>query len=353
MKNKSVKWGMTVLVISIVIVLSTTGVYAETIRLRVKGSTTLYPIIESSMAQFEADSAHLIGAGNSVDIELEPPPGSGSGGGITALCRGEAEVAMSSRKIRTTDCTGTTWGHDDLEETVLARDAVSVIVHRSRTVTCVRKSQLKALYETNPRTMTWAMLGDTSPRSGDLVVPRARILGSGTRDAFNSMNGIGDAAEQTVINATGQPRLQGNPEMINAIATMPQYDGLGYVGIGFNEDHPHVKAIAYDAEDGRGCIQPNDTTILQGTYGMVRDLYLYTLSTTATPSPGYSANQWAAIRAYLNWMKGPFGQRYVADADFVMVQRPAFDLNNNGQVEVGDMVVLGKFYLRRWRWWPY
>jgi hypothetical protein len=58
----------------------------------------------------------------------------------------------------------------------------------------------------------------------------------------------------------------------------------------------------------------------------------------------------ATIDEIVAWYRGPFGQRFVAQDGYVLVARPAFDANNSGDVDIGDIVATGNHFGMQWTW---
>jgi len=88
------------------------------------------------------------------------------------------------------------------------------------------------------------------------------------------------------------------------------YDGLGYV----TED---VKVIAVAKDRSLPYIKPSIETVVNGTYPISRDLYMYT---TESPSQ--------VVKDYLTWIFSPEAQLIVSELGFVPM---SIDSSANGE----------------------
>ncbi|MBT9158746.1 MAG: Phosphate-binding protein PstS 1 [Firmicutes bacterium] len=282
--------------------------------LRIAGSTTVQPIAELADAPFEA-----LWPGTVVTVAA-----GGSGFGITEVRADRLDIGMSSR-------TQTAAEKADLNEYIIARDAVAVIVRAGTEMawlTNITRAELKTIYEAGAgiATLRWVNVRAGWPDA--LVVPRARIIGSGTRDAFNTLSGIIPASEVATITATGLARLDHNKGVVADIAAANfqiGYVGLGYIGA------PGIRAVKIDG------VMPSIATVRDGTYPMSRNLYLLTLRVDPTPN--------ARADDFINYMFSAPGQAHVTAAGFVSVPVVVpmiadFDVNKDGTVSVVDIAPL-------------
>jgi len=96
------------------------------------------------------------------------------------------------------------------------------------------------------------------------------------------------------------------------LTTMPQvsnpnaigYDGLGYVT-------SDLKVIAISSEEDSGYILPTNETVLDNSYPIARDLYMYT-----------DGQPKGEIKEYLDWILSSEAQRIVGELGFVSVISP-------------------------------
>jgi phosphate transport system substrate-binding protein len=335
--------GLTALLVS-ALVATAGGVYASPSLplppewppvLRVYGSTTIDPIAIAAKSPFEArwpGTAVTVGA-------------PGSGFGIRALLLDRVDVAMSSRMPDRDDVREVPLGTPGMDPHrvyhiyTIARDALSIIVRdvpAMAFLTTITREQIRFIWmrgEAIVRT-TWHDVDMVDGRDdwtgdGHLVIPRARFIGSGTRDAFHALVGaIAPATEKITITATGLPRLEHSKHVVAAIAANTFH--VGYVGLGFI-GKPGIRAVPVEG------VMPSKATVLDGTYPMSRPLFLLTLRDDPTPN--------ARADDFINYMLSAAGQAHVAATGFVPVPPvvPAIhdaDVNKDKLVGLLDMLAV-------------
>jgi ABC-type phosphate transport system substrate-binding protein len=171
--------------------------------------------------------------------------------------------------------------------------------------------------------------------ANNTVVPRARIIGSGTRQSFLDLTATRDLEEQAKIASTGLPRGAGNPEIEGFIGANP--DQIGYVGLAFFD--PNIRAVALDFVNNppnpATAVFPSEATVINGTYPMGRNLHLFTLPISANPKQ--------RIQDFLSWSTGPEAQSVVKNVGFVPVgpQAPDWDVNLDRTASILDIAQIG------------
>ncbi|MBM3497788.1 MAG: phosphate ABC transporter substrate-binding protein, partial [Armatimonadetes bacterium] len=205
--------------------------------LTVAGSTSVQPIAELLAERYMATRPGAV-----VSVQ-----GGGSSAGIRAALSGAAEIGMSSRELKP-DETG-------LEEFVMARDAIALIVHPSNPVQALTTEQARGIF--SGRFARWEQVGG---EPGEITFI-TREEGSGTRGAFEEMV-MGEeteiAPEGIVQDSTGAARaiVAGDP---NAIA---------YISLGMAT--PEVRVVALDG------VAPTEESAADGSYPLTRPFLLLT-----------------------------------------------------------------------------
>ena len=219
--------------------------------------------------------------------------GGGSGTGIAALMNGTVDIANASRAMKEEEIAAAQANGVTPVEFVVAIDALAIIVHPDNPVEQLTIPQVAGIY--TGRITNWSQVGG---RDADIVL-LSRESNSGTHVYFleEVVRGGDDTvpdifAPQTLFMPSSVGITSEVRRNVNAIG----YDGLGYV----DEAHEKVLAIAADADSPYW--KPTVETALSGDYPIARDLYMYT---AGEPS--------GAIRAYLDWIRGPAGQEIVAE----------------------------------------
>jgi len=222
--------------------------------------------------------------------------GGGSGTGIAALINKTVDLANASRRIKPEEVAQARANGVDPVETVVARDAIAVVVHLANPVDHLTIDQISDIY--SGKIDNWREVGgDDRP-----IVRVSRETNSGTHVYFlEQVVRRGDPADKTLFAADTMllPSSEGIASEIAYNQNAIGYDGLGYVT-------PEMKVIAVGKTAGGPFYLPSVDTVTRGVYPIARDLYIYS---TARPTP--------PARDYLAWILGPAGQALVADSGFV------------------------------------
>src|SRR5215213_3628999 len=132
--------------------------------LTITGSTSVTPFAEQLAEHYQR--AH---AGTAINIQ-----GLGSSAGIRAAIDGVAEIGMSSRELQPDEAA-------QLDEVVIARDALAVVVNPSNPITGLSQAQIQGIF--SGQINSWEALG--GPPQAITVV--SREAGSGTFGAFEEL----------------------------------------------------------------------------------------------------------------------------------------------------------------------
>jgi phosphate transport system substrate-binding protein len=199
--------------------------------LTVTGSTSVTPFAEHLAELYQ--HAH---AGVAINIQ-----GLGSSAGIRAALDGVAEIGMSSRDLQPEEA-------DKLDQVVIARDALAVIVNPDNPITTLSSAQIQGIFGGQIR--SWDALG--GPPLPITVV--SREAGSGTFSAFGELLMKGKPI------ATLALRQGSNGAIRQIVAQDP--NAIGYISLGIVD--PTVKALTIDS------IEPSVAHVEEGTYKLVR-----------------------------------------------------------------------------------
>jgi phosphate transport system substrate-binding protein len=246
-------------------------------KLRVTGSTTLFPIAQAAADAYMEKNPRA-------DIQVS---GGGSGVGVQAIGEGTTDIGMSSRDITSAEMAR----YPRLVPTDVATDAVVIIVNPSNPVTSITLDQARGLY--NGTFQGWNSVGGTMT----YPVVIGRDSASGTRVYFNDfvMKGEKYRADMREMNSNGA--------VAQTVAQTPA--AIGYVGLGFIT--PSVKALKLYSKGTP--IAPSIATVLDHTYPISRPLYMITNGQPA-----------GLAKDYIDFILSPDGQRIVQDQGFVPLQ---------------------------------
>ena len=240
----------------------------------VNGSTTVLPVGQATAEAYMKKNP-------SVNISIS---GGGSGNGIKALIDKTTQVAMSSREMKKEEIgLAKSRGVNPVEHKV-AIDALTPVVHPSNPVANLSIEQLSLIYQGKIR--NWKEVGGTDLQ----IVVISRDTSSGTYESW----------QEKILHkekVTPRAQLQASSGAVVQAVSKNRF-AIGYVGIGYV--NKSVKALTVNG------VVANEKNALNGTYPIARPLYMYT-----DGEPG------GAVAGYVNFVKGPEGQKIVKREGFV------------------------------------
>lgn len=179
----------------------------------VSGSTSVSPF-----AEHLAELYHKTHASTSINVQSL-----GSTAGIHAAVEGVAEIGMSSRELKPEEA-------EHLDELVIARDALAVVVHPSNAISDLTQAQVQQVF--SGQVTNWSQIGGLD-RPIVLVV---REAGSGTFSAFEELVMEGAPIAPRAL------RQGSNGAIRQVVAGDP--NAIGYISLGIVDDT--VKAVSID-----------------------------------------------------------------------------------------------------------
>ncbi len=249
-------------------------------KLKIKGSDTVLPL-----TQKEAEEYMKKNAGASLMVT-----GGGSGVGIAALLNGTTDIAQSSRSLKLDEKIKLQDAGKAYKETIIAYDALAVIVNPSNKVTQLTREQLEGIF--TGKITNWKEVGGVDLK----MVVYSRETSSGTYEFFKEhvLKGKNFASAALLMPATGA-----------IVQSVSQTKGaIGYVGLAYLEKE--VKALKVSFDKGKTFVSPTVETAKNKTYPITRPLfYFYLASIEKTVSP------------YINYVLSPVGQDLVLKTGYV------------------------------------
>lgn len=238
---------------------------------KVAGSTSVQPLTEELAEVFMEKNQDI-----TVSVQ-----GGGSSAGVESANKGTAQIGTSSREIKPEEK-----GYG-LQEIIIAKDGIAVIVNSGNQVTALTKDQIKKIFA--GEVTDWSEVGGKNAPITVVV----REEGSGTRGAFQEMvlgTGVKFINNAIVQSSTGAIKTSVTKD-INAI---------GFISSGSVDSA--VKAVSVDG------ILPSEATVLDGSYKISRP---FLFLTKGEPDP--------AARAFINYVLSAEGQKIVSEK-FVKVK---------------------------------
>ena len=225
--------------------------------------------------------------------------GGGSGTGLAALINNTVDIANASRQIKKEEADKAKANGLNPQQFVVAKDAIAVIVNPNNPVKELTLQQISMIYK--------GLINNWDEVGGEHrpIVRLSRETNSGTHVYFlESVIRLGNSKDKSIF-SSDTLLLPSSEGIIAEVSDNPNaigYDGLGYITAS-------VKMVAIAKETGKAYVLPSSATVLNGSYPVSRDLYMY----TGLPPVG-------AVKDYLDWVKTPEAQKIVSDLGFVPVK---------------------------------
>ncbi|NDY42386.1 phosphate ABC transporter substrate-binding protein [Dissulfurirhabdus thermomarina] len=222
--------------------------------------------------------------------------GGGSGTGIAALLNGTTDICAASRAIRPRELQLAARRGIQPVATVVARDAIAVVVNPANPVSTLTLEQLRKIF--TGAVTRWNQVG--GPDAPILVLSRDNS--SGTFVFF---------LEHVLQKEDYTPRARFMPAT-SAIVQAAAADrwAIGYVGLGYAvEAKGRVKTVRIRKDAAAPAVAPSEAAVRDGSYPIARPLRFYT---NGAPR--------GLAKAFVDFCLGPEGQRIVRETGYVPVR---------------------------------
>lgn len=206
--------------------------------LNISGSSTVLPVVTAAAEAYQEKYPGL-----KVGVQ-----GGGSSAGIEAAVTGASQIGTSSRDLKGEE------KEQGLYDTVIAVDAIAIIVHPSNKINRLSKKQVKDIF--TGKITNWKEVGGKDQE----IVLINRDEASGTREAFykKALDEKAFSKDAVVQPGSGQVR--------SIVGSTPA--AIGYMSFGYVT--PDVKVIEYAG------VIPSKKAISRGDYSLQRDLHFFT-----------------------------------------------------------------------------
>ncbi|MEI6680509.1 MAG: PstS family phosphate ABC transporter substrate-binding protein [Mariniphaga sp.] len=266
------------LILSLLVLVAVSQVNAQ--NLKIKGSDTVLPL-----TQKEAEVYMKKNASSSIMVT-----GGGSGVGIAALLNGTTDIAQSSRSLKLDEKIKLQDAGKAFKETIIAYDALAVIVNPANKVTQLTREQLEGIF--TGKITNWKEVGGDDMK----MVIYSRETSSGTYEFFKEhvLKGKNYATSALLMPATGA-----------IVQSVSQTKGaIGYIGLAYIEKN--VKALKVSFDNGKTFVGPSVETAKNKTYPITRPLFYYYLKSVDK-----------MVSPYVNFVLSPAGQQLVLATGYV------------------------------------
>lgn len=247
--------------------------------LDISGSSTVQPVVQKLSPLFTGESVNLTGGG--------------SGVGVKNAIEGKSDIGMVSRDLKDDEKAA-------LKNTVIANDALAIIVNKANPLTNLTKSQLIDIY--SGKVNNWSALG--GPNQPIRAVTKE--VGRSTLELFEHYTGLlaPESKKSGKPLITGKAAITGSSlETVTLVGGLP--GGIGYVSVGtalsmIKAGMP-AKLVALDG------VEASEESIKSKRYPIVRPLNL-----------AY-AKETPAVRHFLDLALSAQGQEVVKSLGFLPV----------------------------------
>ena len=233
------------------------------------------------------------------DVQVQVA-GGGSGVGVVALAEGLTDLAAASREMTAEERRLIEAHVGTPVEVTVALDALAVYVHRANPLTSIALEDLARIYGDGGSIERWSQLSIANAAcTRDKIIRVGRQNSSGTYAYFREV-----VLGRTRDYKLGSIDQSGSKDVVALVGRTPC--AIGYSGLAYAT--ADVKALSISGTTNRLAVAPTADAVTDGSYPLTRRLYLYTAGTPI-----------GAVRALLDWISGPDGQRIVRDVGFVPV----------------------------------
>lgn len=240
----------------------------------IKGSTTVLPIAQSCAEVFMEENPAI-----SISVQ-----GGGSGVGIASLIDGTCNIANASRPIKEKEIATAQEKGVNPVETVIARDAIALVVHPSNALAGLTLAEIKAIY--TGKVSNWSEVGGADQE----IIVVSRDSASGTFETFNEL-----ALEGEKVRADALLQAS-NAAVVTTVANTP--GAIGYVGLGYVSKE--IKALTVDE------VIPSKETVNAGDYPLARSLFMYT-----------DGKPEGAVKKFIDFVLSAEGQKLVEENGYI------------------------------------
>lgn len=246
----------------------------------IKGSDTVLPL-----AQKEAED--LMKTDSNVSITVV---GGGTGVGLTALIDGTTDIAMASRDLKTDEKLKLSEEKKEIEKTIIAFDALTVIVNPANSVSKLTREQLEKIF--TGEITNWKEVGGADEK----IVAYSRESSSGTYEFFKEevMDKKNYASNILSLPATGA--------IVQAVGQTK--GAIGYIGLAYETKEVKQLAVSYD--QGKSFIEPSVASAKDKSYPISRPLFYI-----------YEKKNTAKVKSLIDFALSPTGQKIVSEVGYV------------------------------------
>jgi phosphate transport system substrate-binding protein len=253
---------------------------AAQVSVTIKGSDTVLPL-----AQKEAEELMKTNADVSVTVV-----GGGTGVGITAMIDGTTDIAMASRDLKTEEKMKFAEKKVEIEEVIIAYDALTVIVNPANSVSKLTREQLEQIF--TGAIKNWKEVGGADEK----IVAYSRESSSGTYEFFK------DEVMDKKNYATNILNLPATGAIVQAVGQTK--GAIGYIGLAYETKEVKQLAVSYD--QGKTFVEPSVASAKDKSYPISRPLFYM-----------FDKKNAAKVKTIVDYALSPEGQKIVGEVGYI------------------------------------
>lgn len=226
--------------------------------IRIDGSSTVFPIVESASFEYQKKSPQRITVGVS-----------GTGGGFKKFCDGKIDIANASRPIKKEEISKCLENGIKYYEIPIAYDALVIAVNPKNSINHISIDELKKMWqpEAKDQIKNWTQVNPLWENR------ELKLYGAGTD------SGTFDYFTEAVVGKSKSSRPDyTSSEDDNVLVTGVSVDqgALAYFGFAYYEQNKNkLKALSvYNSELGENIV-PSPASVMNKTYPLARPLFMY------------------------------------------------------------------------------
>lgn len=257
---------------------ATTALHAQ----RIKGSDTVLPVSQQAAENFMKKYPQA-----RVTVT-----GGGSGVGISSLMDNTTDIAMLSRPVKFSEKMKLKEAKQEIEEVIIAYDALAVIVHPDNPVNRLTRKQLEDIFR--GKITNWKQVGGNDQK----IVVYTRETSSGTYEFFK---------ESVLKNKNYMSGTLSMPATGAVIQSVSQTKGaIGYVGLAYVNSRIKPIAVSYD---DKNYFLPSVLNASRKLYPIVRPLYYY-----------YNKQNETSVSPFIQFLLSNEGQNIIKTNGYIPIR---------------------------------
>ena len=257
--------------------------------IQVEGSTTMTNVAMKWADQYNKEHPNI-----SVQVASN-----GSGAGIASLINGTCDLANASRKVEEKEIKAMQEARKvEPVEHIVGYDSIAIFVSKNNPIESISMDDLKEIYGKDGKITKWSDMGIKMPAGQDVIQVINRTTASGTYEFFREhvVGKTADGKERAF--RSGATGVDGAKDVVSLVERTPS--GIGYSGMAFNT--PEVKMLKVSRHKGEAAVEATVENAKKGTYCITRPLQIYS-----------AGEPTGVVKEYLDWIKGPEGQKIVIE----------------------------------------